>query len=313
VPFRKIAKPALLALAVIATLAAGPADARRGGSFGSRGSRTYSAPSSTSLTPGYTPPVSRSMTAPSAASPYAPQYNQGYQPGFQRPGMFGGFGGGMLTGLVAGGLIGHFFGHGYGYGMGGGGGGGMLAVLFQLALLGGAIWLLFRLFAGRSSGGSSYGAPSQTGAPYAAPNAGYAPPADPLDISGADQEAFERLLGQLQEAFGREDYAALRAITTPEVMSYLSEELSDNATHGRRNEVSGTRLLDGEVSESWSENGQDYATVAMRYESADLMRDRTSGAILSGSATPTTTTELWTFVRPAGRWSEWKVSAIQDA
>jgi hypothetical protein len=48
----------------LGVLVAQPADARRGGSFGSRGTRTYSAPRSTSTAPGYVPPVQRSMTAP---------------------------------------------------------------------------------------------------------------------------------------------------------------------------------------------------------------------------------------------------------
>jgi predicted lipid-binding transport protein (Tim44 family) len=136
-----------------------------------------------------------------------------------------------------------------------------------------------------------------------------------ISLSSADQETFERLLIELQDAFGHEDYGRLRTITTPEIMSYLAEELSDNATHGRRNEVSATRLLDAEVSEAWrDDDGSDYATIAMRYESIDVMRDRNSGAILTGDpGRPTQTTELWTFIRPSGSWSTWKVSAIQEA
>jgi len=95
-------------------------------------------------------------------------------------------------------------------------------------------------------------------------------------------------------------------------MSYLSEELSENATHGRRNEVTGTRLLQADVGEAWRENDVEYATAAMRYESIDLMRDRASGAVLSGDPnTPSQTTELWTFARQVG--GPWKLSAIQDA
>jgi predicted lipid-binding transport protein (Tim44 family) len=314
VPFRPVAKRALIALSVFAALAALPAEARRGGSFGSRGSRTYYAPRSTSVTPGYVPPVSRSMTDRSTATPYQ-QNGPGYGGGYAQPRRGFGFGGGLLTGLLAGGLIGHFFGGGFG----GAGGGGMLAAILQFALIGGVIWLLFRMFAGRRNaapGASTFEAPSYgaaSAAPFGSAAPAYAPPADDLAVANADQEAFERLLERLQEAFGREDYAALREITTPEVMSYLAEELSDNATHGRRNEVSQVRLLDGDVSEAWSENGQDYATVALRYESVDLMRDRTSGAIVSGSTTPSTTTELWTFVRPAGSAGDWKVSAIQES
>jgi predicted lipid-binding transport protein (Tim44 family) len=298
-----------------------PADARRGGSFGSRGSRTYYAPSSTRLSPGYVPPVSRSMTERPAygSSQAAPSYQPNFAP--RRPGIFGGFGGfggGLLTGLVAGGLIGHFFGHGYGAGWGGNAGGGLLAILFQLALIGGGIWLVMRLF--RSRSGASTGQydrqPSYQPAAFASAP-GYASPAagDDIAISAADQQAFEKLLIELQDAFGKEDYSRLREITTPEIMSYLAEELSDNATHGRRNEVSATRLLDGEVSEAWSEDGKDYATIVMRYDSIDVMRDRSTGASLGGDPhQPTETTELWTFVRQAGTWNGgWKVSAIQES
>jgi len=69
--------------------------------------------------------------------------------------------------------------------------------------------------------------------------------------------------------------------------------------------------LQADVSEAWREGPMEYATAAMRYESIDVMRDRTSGAVISGDAErPTQTTELWTFVRPQG--GAWKLSAIQE-
>ncbi|HEV2532077.1 TIM44-like domain-containing protein, partial [Phenylobacterium sp.] len=136
-------------------------------------------------------------------------------------------------------------------------------------------------------------------------------PADEIAVSSSDRAAFEQLLKDVQSAFGREDYGALRAVTTPEVMGYLAEELSDNATHGRKNEVSAVRLIRSDVSEAWREGDADYATLALNYESIDVMRDRTTGAVLSGDANkPTSTTELWTFVRHAG--GPWKLSAIQE-
>jgi predicted lipid-binding transport protein (Tim44 family) len=332
---------AVLAGAIAISLAIGaPADARRGGSFGSRGSRTYYAPAPTYSSPRYVAPVQRSMTAPPAGySPgYAPRpapaygYNNGmngYRPNF-RPG----FGGGLLAGLATGGLIGAMMGHGFGgYGYGGGwGGGGMgaFATLFQLALLGLAIWFVVGLFRRRNAGPQplAYGAAYDAGPAYdptPAPGAPWgAAPGSPwggagpvggapieIPITPADQQAFERLLIEVQDAFGREDYAGLRERTTPEVMSYLAEELSDNATHGRRNEVSRTRLLRSDVSEAWREGDADYATVALDYESVDLMRDRQTGQVVQGDAsTPSRTTELWTFVRHAG--GPWKLSAIQE-
>jgi predicted lipid-binding transport protein (Tim44 family) len=94
-------------------------------------------------------------------------------------------------------------------------------------------------------------------------------------------------------------------------MSYLSEELSQNATSGKRNDVTAIRLIDAEVSEAWQEDNAEYATIAMRYESIDVMRDRTSSAIISGDPkTPTVANEVWTFVRQIS--GSWKLSAIQE-
>jgi predicted lipid-binding transport protein (Tim44 family) len=190
-------------------------------------------------------------------------------------------------------------------------------MLIQLALLGGIVWLALRLFRGSRAATTPNYEAQQTyrdaPPPYAPSNLASAPAAEEIALGAGDQAAFERLLVELQDAFGREDYGRLRAITTPEIMSFLAEELSDNATHGRRNDVSATRLLDGEVSEAWHERDADYATVAMRYESIDVMRDRASNAVLAGDERrPSETTELWTFVRAAGA-RDWKVSAIQEA
>ena len=332
----------------LSLLAAAPADARRGGSFGSRGARTYSAPRSTSTYGGYVPPVQRSMTpntGQGSGGAYAPRPGQpGYAAGGlngARPGQrFGGFGGGLLGGLVAGGLIGGLMGHGFGGGWGGGGfgagfGGGILTILIQLAVVAFAVWMITRWFRRRrpafaspfaaqqpAFGGPSFGGggrmfggggggfgsgPQPAEAPYV-PTTG---PAWEIAITPQDQAAFEALLIQIQEAFGREDYGALRDRCTPEVMSYLAEELSDNATHGKRNEVTGTRLIKADVGEAWREGDVDYATAAMHYESIDLMKDRNSGAVLSGDPNKASeTTELWTFARQAS--AAWKLSAIQE-
>lgn len=310
----------------LSTMAVTPADARRGGSFGSRGSRTYSAPASTYGSSRYVPPIERSMT-PRGAAQSSPAYNPGIgQAQSYRPAgsSFGGFRGGLIGGLIAGGLIGHFFGGGMGGGWGNGGGGGMLASLLQIAILGGIVWLVLGFLRRRSGGQSgtvreTFGSPSGF-APSDAPGpwAGGSVPAQQASDQGQDialtprdQQDFERLLTDVQDAFGREDYGRLRQLTTPEIMSYLSEELSQNATQGRRNDVSATRLLDAEVSEAWREASGDYATIALRYESIDVMRDRDTNAIVAGSPTmPTETTELWTFIRGAD--GVWKLSAIQE-
>jgi predicted lipid-binding transport protein (Tim44 family) len=326
-------------------LIAAPADARRGGSFGSRGTRTYSAPSSTSTAPGYVPPVQRSMTPNtgtantgfngSGANAPRPGY-PGYAGGAYGGSRFGGFGGGFLGGLLAGGLISGMMGHGWGGGYGGagwgGGGGGLLTVLIQLVILGFILSFVLRLFRRRSpafaspfasqfTGPQPFPGPGSVGGSFdnfgGGPAAGggtSVPPTGPaweIPITQADQSAFEQLLADVQGAFAREDYAGLREHCTPEVMGYLAEELSDNATHGRKNDVSNLRLLQADVGEAWREGQMEYATASMRYESIDIMRDRTTGAVLSGDPNKATeTTEIWTFVRPQG--GAWKLSAIQE-
>lgn len=320
----RLSAAAMIAL-TLSSLAVTAADARRGGSFGSRGSRTYMAPRQTYNAPRAALPVERSMTPrPAQVAPsYAPSYGQrqAYRPSGSR---FGGFGGGLLGGLIAGGLIGHFLGGGWNAGWGQGGGG-LLSALLQLALLGGIVWLVIGFFRRRRETGptgnanafsqaSGYAsAPSPTFGGAGPATAAYQPDAGTdISITAADQRDFERLLIDVQDAFGREDYGRLRQLTTPEIMSYLSEELSQNATQGVRNEVTGTRLIDAEVSEAWREDSADYATIALRYESVDVMRNRATGAVVGGSpGVASETTEYWTFVRHGE--GGWKVSAIQEA
>ena len=119
-----------LIIALAATLALGFASdtsARVGGgfSFGSRGARTFSAPSATPTAPRGAAPFERSMTSPNAnilgrPSPYA-------------SGSFfsGGFGRGLLGGFIGAGLFGLLFGHGLFGGLGGG-----LSILGLLLQLG---------------------------------------------------------------------------------------------------------------------------------------------------------------------------------
>jgi predicted lipid-binding transport protein (Tim44 family) len=125
----------------------------------------------------------------------------------------------------------------------------------------------------------------------------------------ADPDMFERRLDEVQRAFANEDHAALRRHSTPEMASYLSEELANNAKCGVRNGVSGVQLLQADIAEAWNEGEDDYATAAFRYEAIDVLRDRDTGALVGGVEEPTETVELWTFVRKNG--GEWKLSAIQ--
>jgi predicted lipid-binding transport protein (Tim44 family) len=297
------------------------AEARRGGSFGSRGTRTFQAPAQTRTAPAQTAPVERSMTPNTGTNAASRQ-----QPaGLQRPGFMNGLGGSMMRGLLLGGLLGLLLGHGFG------GLAGMFGFLLQALLIGGAIMLAIRFFRSQSArapapamagAGSharettdtpSFGIPG-IGSGFGTGSGGSAQAASSQDITleQGDLDTFERMLTEVQEAFGREDHAALRRLVTPEMVSYLSEELAENAHNGVRNDVSDVTLLQADIAESWSEGDRDYATAALHYSSRDVTVDRETGKVVEGDADqPTETTELWTFTRDNG--AEWKLSAIQQA
>ena len=161
----------LSALLLVVSLAlVGPAEARMGGSFGSRGMRTFSSPSITSLAPNSVSPIQRSMTPNSGgfANPgYGGYGNSGF--GFGRGGFWPGFGGGLL-GAALGGLFFHgLFGSALGYGFGGFGGG--LSSIFQLLIIGGIVWFAFRWFRNQQAIGprGGYG----QGTPWGASSGGY--------------------------------------------------------------------------------------------------------------------------------------------
>lgn len=329
---------AMLAIAMVVMLTAVDfAEARRaGGGFGSRGSRTFSAPPVTRTAPGDAAPINRSMTPQTNPGQSAGQQSMGGQAarqGVQRPGMFGGgFFGSMLGGLALGGLIGMMMGNGLG------GMAGFLGLLLQVGLVLGAIMLAMRFFGRRNQPvGAGYGprgaatnnydrsgnAPGiqafkipqiggQAGQQATGQQTTRARAAQPdeIGVQPQDLDRFETMLKEVQAAYAAEDYPTLRRLTTPEAMSWLAEEISENATKGVRNDVSDVTLVQGDVAEAWNENGDDYATVAMRYESIDVTRDRTTGQVVEGDPDrPTEAVELWTFQRRRG--GDWQVSAIQ--
>ncbi len=294
-------------------------DARVGGgsSFGSRGNRTFSAPPTTSTAPSQAAPIGQSFTQP------------GVQPA-SRPGAtpsrFGGFGSALLGGLLGAGLFGLLSGSGLFGGLGGFAS--VIGLLLQVALIGGVIWLVMAYLRSRNqpgyagAGGASpfsgqseapnateYGARSWIGAGGSAQDV-----SGPLDIEQEDYQAFEKLLTNIQDAYGRDDINALGAFTTPEMLSYLSGELADNRRKGVHNEVSNAKFIDGDLAEAWTENGSDYATVAMKYTIVDCTVEIATGGVISGDRlVPQEVVELWTFRRDHRYMTAgWQLSAIQQ-
>ena len=146
----------VLSLALPLMMAISAADARigGGGSSGSRGSRTFSAPPSTSTAPGTAQPFNRTMTQPGSPGVGAPAPTGGGF--FNRPGM--GMLGGLAAGFLGAGLLGMLFGGGMFSGLGG------LSSIFGLILQIGLIFIVVRLamswWQRRNATASAYAAPT---------------------------------------------------------------------------------------------------------------------------------------------------------
>ena len=316
-----IARLGGLSLALAATLAlmVSVADARVG-SGGSRGNRTFNTPPATNTAPKPAAPLERSMTQPGtskvAQGPNAPA---GAASRFG-----GGFGGLLMGGLLGAGLFGLLSGAGLFGGLTGLAS--FLGLLLQVALIAGIAYLVIGYFRNRNqpalaraSSGSGNGSLRDTLNSYRQGMGGTggsaAPLADALAIDKADFDAFEKLLGDIQSAYAREDVDALGDMTTPEMLSYFAKDLADEKREGVRWEVSNVKLLQGDLSESWQEPGTDYATVAMRFSLNEVKLDRATGRVVSGDRNvPEEATEIWTFRRDHRTLAEgWKLSAVQQA
>ncbi|MFC7051938.1 Tim44 domain-containing protein [Hansschlegelia quercus] len=325
---KRCASIAAAALLIGATFAPVDADARagRGGSFGSRGTRTFSAPPPTATMPGAAP-MQRSTTAqpgPSFGN------NAAAQQAPRRGGLFGGgLGAGLMGGLLGAGLFGLLSGSGLFGGLG------SLSSLFGLLIQGALIFLVVRLvmgwFARRRAGEqpAAVGGPS----PYSlnrdnepAQGAGLGgsgfgrnfgfgggqPASEPLTLEKQDFDVFEARLGEVQAAWSAQDIERMRGLATPEVVQDFAEDLADDASRGVVNRVTDVKLLQGDLAEAWREGARDYATVAMRYGLIDVTEDRASGRVVDGDQSrPTEAAEMWTFVRSRG--GNWLLSAIQQA
>jgi predicted lipid-binding transport protein (Tim44 family) len=308
----------VLSVALPLAMAVSAADARVGGgmSSGSRGSRTFAAPPSTSTAPSTAQPFNRTFSQPGSPGMGAPAATTGGG-FFNRGGMGRGLLGGLAAGFIGAGLFGMLFGGGLFSGLGG------LSSILGLLLQIGLIVLVVRLAmswwhrrnasAPAYAGAAADGGPAGTG-PQPSPRSGLGfglgSGSAPLEIQPADYEAFERLLSEIQAAWTNEDLAKLRTLATPEMVSYLNEDLEGHRSRNEVNRVSGTKLLQGDLAEAWREGNDDFATVAMRFSMVDKTLDRATGRLVGGSEQPVEVTEVWTFLRPRG--GNWELSAIQQ-
>jgi predicted lipid-binding transport protein (Tim44 family) len=278
----------------------------KGGSVGSRGEKTYTAPPATTTAPNAAP-MQKSMTQPGAAAATAGASATAAAASAAKPS--------MMRNLLLGGLMGAALASVFGTGALAG----IMGFLLQALLIGGVIALAVMFFRNRfSKPATATAMPTRTPQPVQANLnrmgniGGGAVPA--LVLNDADFGAFERLLGDIQGAYSRGDLKTVGDHTTPEMLSYFAGELDANKRQGVRNELGSVKLLQGDLSESWREAGSEFATVAMRYSLTDATINVVSNQVISGSRTAIQdVTEIWTFRRdPNTGPTAWELSAIQQ-
>lgn len=293
------------------------AEARAGGgrSGGFRGSRSYRAPTSPAQSNPSQP--RRDATPAQQANPMMPQ-SGGFMRGLGMA-VLGGFLGSMLfSGLAhAAGGLGGFGGSGFG--------------MIELLLLAGLGYFLYRKFmrpAVASGPGSAM--QYQNTQPYTQYNPASAPGAEPP--SAGDQIDYRSLtmmdrsfdpdrflktaqdiFFKVQGAWNKQDTAALSALCGRELMQTWEEELSQLRARNQQNRMENIALRESEITEVWTENGEDFITVRLHANLLDYTVDSKSGAVVSGSDRDAIEfTEYWTFSRPVGP-NTWKLAAVQQA
>jgi predicted lipid-binding transport protein (Tim44 family) len=292
------------------------AEARAGGgrSGGFRGSRSYQQPSRQAR-PDQGQQRREAAPPPQQPAPFAPQAG-----GFMRglgTAILGGFIGSMLfSGLAHAGGFGGFGGSGFG--------------MMEILLLGGLGYFLYRKFRSPAAA-SGFGAMQyQNSQPYTQ----YAPAGAPVQEAPAANESIDyraltmmdrsfdpdRFLKTAQDTFfkvqgawNKQDTAALSSLCGRELMQTWEEELSQLRARNQQNRMENIALRESEISEAWTENGQDFITVRFHANLLDYTTDAKSGAVVSGSdSEPVEFGEYWTFSRPVGP-NAWKLTAVQQA
>lgn len=287
------------------------AEARGGGgrSSGSRGSRSLSKPAS----PSSQPNQQRQQQATPAPSQMQQPMGGG---GFLR-----GMAGGLLGGMIGSMLFSSFA--GASGGMGGGGGIG----LFEIALLAGIGYLIYRFIKKKK-------AESQPASGFQ--NDTQIPPASepseltPVGVAPVDQglehirqmdasfdpdrfsETAMDIFFKIQAAWMHRDLSKITGLLTDEMRTILQEDLDELLRHKRINRLENIAVRNVELTEVWQESGQDFITTLVHANLLDYTTDE-AGALLEGSnVEPVTFREYWTFTRSVGN-NPWRLSALQQS
>jgi len=132
---------------------------------------------------------------------------------------------------------------------------------------------------------------------------------DPDSFLKTAQDKFFKVQG----AWNKQDTTALNTLCGTELMKTWEQEIEKLRARGQQNKMENIALRHSEITEAWTENGEDYITVRLLANLLDYTVDAKNGALVNGSnAEPVEFEEYWTFTRPVGP-NSWKLGAVQQA
>ena len=286
------------------------AEARAGGGRSSGGSRSYSRPASPS--PQQSQP--RQQVAPAPAPAPVQQPGGG---GFMRS-----MAGGMMGGLLGGMLFSSFA--GAGNGMGGMGGSGI--GLFEILLLVGGGYLIFRYikkkrvassshFSGQEGSVFPLSSTEQSHEPLTSgveTGLAYIRQMDPSFDVGSFKDLAMDIFFKVQGAWMSRDLSPVAGLLTDEIKKVFQRDLDQLFREKQVNRLENIAVRKVDLDEVWQETGQDNVTVSIYANLLDYTVDDLSGEVVSGSkAEPIKFEEFWTFTRPVGN-NSWQLSAINQ-
>ncbi len=292
--------------------------ARAGGgrSIGSTGSRSYS-PSGGSY--------SRPAPSPYQSSPSPYQSSPNAQPAPSPQPAGGGFfrsmAGGLLGGML-GGMLFRSLGFG-GYGFGGSGIG-----LFEIILIAGIGYMLFRMVTRRQREAVSYdqesyhqtyqapgvygGTSSNYQAGDVATGLAHIRQMDASFDEGRFGDQVMDIFFRIQGAWMNRDLTSAAGLLTGEMQGILQGDVDNLVREKRVNHLENIAVRNVEIVEAWQEAGQDYVTALIYANLLDYTTDDTTGQVVAGSRTePVKFEEYWTFTRPVGN-NPWRLTAINQ-
>jgi predicted lipid-binding transport protein (Tim44 family) len=320
---------ALLFLCAGALQADAWARAGRGGSMGSRGSRSMSAPKPYTAprpaTP--TPTPTRPIPGPGATTP---------QPAPSSGGFLRSFGGGLLGGLAGGLLFRSLFGGSAAQGGAGATGGGI--GLLDILLLAGIAYLIYwYIKKKRQEADASAGYYQSRGNVELPPQPQYPPAYDlPPAAAPAGDQDLERGLAnirqfdpafdegkfqdlcmdtffKIQGAWANRDMTPVRSLLSDEMFQILQGDAEALKAQKKINRLENIAVRSVDITEAWQESGADFITARVYANLLDYNVDEITGQVVEGSKTePVKFEEYWTLTRPVGD-HPWQLSAINQA